>query len=263
MLGGADAALFPVLPSNYAAIAAGVQSTNGGEVRINAAGSILNGTPGQTVISGNISLLNLIAETGSIGAPGTGNPGSNPNAILAALTSVGGGVLDSARAANGIYFRQTAGDLILGNLFGGNSQDGVIQLAASGSIYAKPQFTDRTVPHILGKSLDLRADNGKIGYNGTSYQPLQVSLTGGALTGNALGDIAVLSPTTDLVVGTTGNFGSLTSTNGAITLAAGGDLTIDTSLTAVSGLSLSANHTLTLSPAHSRRRARCRAPRAA
>jgi hypothetical protein len=244
LLGGALASLFPTLPSNYAPQASGVVTTDGGDVRIDAGRSIVNNAPGQTVISGNVSLLNLIAETGRIGTAGTGNPNANPNAIIASLT--GGGVFDSGRAANGIYFRQAAGDLIVGNLYGGNSTNGVMQLSSSGSIYAEPQFTDRTVPHILGKSLDLRADNGDIGTNGGSYQPLQVSLTGGALTGNALGDFAVLSPTASLTVGTADALGGVTA-GGILTLSAtGGDLTVTRSLVGLGNLSLTANGTLTI-----------------
>jgi hypothetical protein len=244
LLGGALASLFPTLPASYAPQASGVATTGGGDVRIDAARSIVNNTPGQTVISGNVSLLNLIAETGGIGRAGTGNPNANQNAVIAAIT--GGGLFDSGRAANGIYFRQTAGDLIVGNLYGGNNTNGVMQLAATGSIYAEPQFTARTVPHILGRSLDLRADNGDIGYNATTYQPLQVSLTGGALTGNALGNFAVLSPTASLTVGTADALGGVTA-GGTLTLSAtGGDLTVTRSLAGPANLSLTANGTLTI-----------------
>ncbi len=95
-------------------------------------------------------------------------------------------------SGQGIYIKQTTGDLILGNIAAGND----IQLAATGSIYAEAGFTDRSAIHILGANLDLRA-GGSIGFNGSTCQLLQVNISG-AVTGSAVGDLSILAVTGDL-----------------------------------------------------------------
>ena len=203
-----------------AAQSLGVQTTavNGGNVRLDAVGSILGGVSGQVAISGNIANLTLIAETGRIGtAPAAGSdPATNPNALLLALSGTPVGQLDQAVAAQGIYLRQTTGDLVLGNITSGQGS-APIQFAASGSIYQEAQFTDRTVVHMAGSTLDVRA-GGSVGFNGATLQPLQVKISG-AITGTSAGDMTILSPASNMIAGAAGNYGTLTS---------GGALTLDT-----------------------------------
>lgn len=152
------------------------------------------------VISGDIGNLTLIAERGSVGAPGAAgsNPATNTNALQIAFADPSNDQLDQVSSAQGIYVKQTSGDLILGNISAGNA----IQLAAAGSIYAEADFTDRTAIHILGTDLDLRA-GGNIGFNGSTFQPLQVNISG-AVTGSAVGDLSILAVAGDLMVGTSG-----------------------------------------------------------
>ena len=243
-LGGVAAGLFPA-GALSGAYSAGVQTTNGGVIRLEAIGDVAAGVAGEIAISGNISRLTLISESGSIGRAGLPgvNPALNNNALLVAMT--GGGTLDLAQAAQGIYLRQTTGDLILGNIAGGSGSQAAVQLAANGSIYAQAQFTDRTVPHILGSSLDLRA-GGAVGFNGTSLQPLQVSITG-AVTGSAEGDFTLLSPTSSLTIGTgSGLYDSVRAGGRLVLSAAGGALTVNRSIQAGTGLELFASSVLAL-----------------
>ena len=224
-----------------AAISAGVQTTSGGNIRLDAVGSILGGVANQVAISGNVADLTLIAETGSIGqAPAAGtNPATNPNALLLALSGSPVGQLDQAVSAQGIYLNQTTGDLILGNINGGSGSAGIVQLAAYGSIYAEPQFTDRSSVHIIGSALDLRA-GGSVSFNGATFQPLQVQISG-AVTGSAGGAMTILSPASDLTVGQAGTYGVLTS-GGALTLdTPPGALTINADVTSTGALQLLAN----------------------
>jgi hypothetical protein len=224
----------------------GVQTVGGGEVLLHAVGSILGGVAGQVAISGNITDLTLISETGSIGAapPANTDPAQNDNALLLALSGVPAN-LDQLEAVHGIYIRQTTGDLVLGNVNAGSGSDGALQLAATGSIYAEAGFTDRTAVHLVASSLDLRA-GGSIGFDGTSFQPLQVKISG-AVTGSAAGDATILSPDASLTVGQAGPYGTFTS-GGTLTLDVGaGDLDIGGGVTADGTLALLANAAVTFS----------------
>ncbi|MCK1716641.1 leukotoxin LktA family filamentous adhesin [Bradyrhizobium sp. 141] len=235
-LGGVTANYGPIT----AARANGIEVTGRGDVKLDAVTSI-SANVGGAVISGDIGNLTLIAEHGNIGAPGTAgsNPATNPNAIQIAFADPGNDQLDQVSSAQGIYVKQTTGDLILGNISAGNA----IQLAATGSIYAEAGFTDRSAIHILGTDLDLRA-SGSIGFNGSTFQPLQVNISG-AVTGSAVGDLSLLAVTGDLVVGTSGTYGTLTA-GGALTLnVARGALTINTSITSGGLMQLLANRGMT------------------
>lgn len=240
-LGGITASYGPIA----AAQANGIAVTGRGDVKLDAVTGITAaaGVTGVPVISGDIANLTLIAEHSNIGAPsGTAgsNPASNANAIQIAFADAANDQLDQVSSGQGIYVKQTTGDLILGNISAGSD----IQIAAAGSIYAEAGFTDRTAIHILGADLDLRA-GGNIGFNGSSFQPLQVNISG-AVTGSAVGDLSILAVTGDLAVGTSGAYGSL-SAGGALTLnAARGALTINTSLTSVGLMQLLANRAITI-----------------
>jgi hypothetical protein len=213
--GNADALLSAMTGTSIS----GVRTVGGGSVKLDAVGNILASVAGQTVISGDIKRLTLIAETGSIGhAPAAGtDPFTNPNALRISLSNPTVDRLDQAIGGQGIYLKQTSGDLILGNV----TSSGAIQFAATGSIYEEPQFTLQSVVHIAGASLDLRA-GGDIGFNDTTAQPLQVQISG-AVTGSAVGNVSILSPASDLNVGASGAFGGLT---------AGGTLTLNAAVTA-------------------------------
>ncbi|MCD9105786.1 leukotoxin LktA family filamentous adhesin [Bradyrhizobium japonicum] len=232
-LGGVTANYGPIT----AAQANGIQVTGRGDVKLDAVNSISNNASG-AVISGDIGNLTLIAEHGNVGAPsGTAgsNPANNANAIQIAFADPSNNQLDQVSSAQGIYVKQTTGDLILGNIAAGNA----IQLAATGSIYAEAGFTDRTAIHILGADLDLRA-GGSIGFNGSSFQPLQVNISG-AVTGSAVGDLSLLAVTGDLMVGSSGTYGTLTA-GGALTLnAARGALTVNADITSGGLMQLLAN----------------------
>jgi hypothetical protein len=239
-LGGITASYGPIA----AAQANGIQVMGRGDVKLDAVTGITAaaGVTGVPVISGDIANLTLIAEHGNIGAPGTAgsNPASNANAIQIAFVDPANDQLDQVSSGQGIYVKQTTGDLNLGNISAGNE----IQLAATGSIYAESGFTDRTAIHILGADLDLRA-GGSIGFNGASFQPLQVNISG-AVTGSAVGDLSILAVTGDLAVGTSGAYGTL-SAGGALTLnAARGALTINASLTSNGLMQLLANRAMTI-----------------
>ncbi|WP_456617783.1 leukotoxin LktA family filamentous adhesin [Bradyrhizobium sp. P5_C12] len=235
-LGGVTASYGPIA----AAQANGIQVTGRGDVKLDAVTSISANVSG-AVISGDIGNLTLIAEHGNVGAPGAAgsNPATNTNALQIAFADPSNDQLDQVSSAQGIYVKQTTGDLILGNISAGNA----IQLAAAGSIYAEADFTDRTAIHILGADLDLRA-GGNIGFNGSTFQPLQVNISG-AVTGSAVGDLSILAVTGDLAVGTSGPYGTLTA-GGALTLnAARGALTINTSITSDGLMQLLANRGMT------------------
>ena len=197
-LGGVTASYGPIA----AAQANGIQVTGRGNVKLDAVTGITAaaGVTGVPVISGDIANLTLIAEHGNIGAPGAAgsNPASNANAIQIAFASPANDQLDQVSSGQGIYVKQTTGDLILGNISAGNE----IQLAATGSIYGEAGFSDRTAIHILGTDLDLRA-GGNIGFNGSTFQPLQVNISG-AVTGSAGGDFSLLAVTGDIGVGAGG-----------------------------------------------------------
>ncbi|WP_027569225.1 leukotoxin LktA family filamentous adhesin [Bradyrhizobium sp. URHA0013] len=238
-LGGITANAGPIA----AAQANGIEVTGRGDVKLDAVTSITAaaGVTGTPVISGDIGNLTLIAEHGNVGAPGAAgsNPSTNANAIQIAFADPANDQLDQVSSAQGIYVKQTTGDLILGNIAAGNA----IQLAATGSIYAESGFTDRTAIHILGTDLDLRAD-GSIGFNGSTFQPVQVNISG-AVTGSAVGDLSILAVTGDLVVGTSGAYGTLTS-GGALTLnVARGALTINADLASGGLMQLLANRGMT------------------
>ncbi len=234
-LGGISGGLYPGGPL-AAAQANGVQ-TQAGAVRLEAVGNIVGAVPNQVAISGDIDRLTLISELGSIGqAPAAGtDPAGNANALLLALTGANTGSLNLAQALQGIFLRQTAGDLIVGNVTSGAA----VQLAAAGSIYALPEFTDRRVRHIVGGSLDLRA-GGAIGHKGTSYQPLQVAITG-AVTGHATGNVSILSPTAAMTIGRAGAFGTLTAGGALVLDAEGGALRLDRTVGAGGNVSLFAS----------------------
>ncbi|WP_117193775.1 leukotoxin LktA family filamentous adhesin, partial [Rhizobium terrae] len=242
-LGGVPQGMFPggALAASYAQ---GVTTAPGGTVRLEAVGNVVGGVAGQVAISGEIANLTIISETGSIGRPGAAgsDPAQNSNALLIALTGSDTGTLNLAQAAQGIYIRQTTGDLILGNIAGGSGDQANVQLAASGSIYAQAQFTDRTVPHILGSTLDLRA-GGSISFRNGTFQPLQVAITG-AVTGYAAGDITILSPTTGLTVGKAGGFGTLGAGGDLVLNSTGGALTLKRSVTAGDDMTLVASGAL-------------------
>ncbi|MDB5636031.1 MAG: leukotoxin LktA family filamentous adhesin [Bradyrhizobium sp.] len=236
-LGGIPVATFGPVAAAYSA---GVQTTTGGDVVLQAVGSILGGVAGQVAISGNIANLTLIAETGGIGRASVAgsNPAQNDNALLLALSGPVGNV-DQLQAAHGIYLRQTTGDLVLGNINAGSGADGVLQLGATGSIYAESGFTARNAVHIVATALDLRAV-GSVSFNQTTFQPLQVKISG-AVTGSAGGQMTILSPNANLNVGQSGLFGTLTS-GGAMTLETNaGNLTINANVTGTDALQLLAN----------------------
>ncbi|WLB51391.1 leukotoxin LktA family filamentous adhesin [Bradyrhizobium japonicum] len=225
-LGGVTANYGPIT----AAQANGIQVTGRGDVKLDAVNSIF-ANAGGSVISGDIGNLTLIAEHGNVG--------TSSNALQIAFAAPGNDQLDQVSSAQGIYVKQTTGDLILGNIAAGNA----IQLAATGSIYAEADFTDRSAIHILGTDLDLRA-GGSIGFNGSTFQPLQVNISG-AVTGSAVGDLSLLAVTGDLVVGTSGPSGTLTA-GGALTLnAARGALTINADITSGGLMQLLANRGMT------------------
>lgn len=235
-LGGVTANYGPIT----AAQANGIEVTGRGDVKLDAVTNI-SANVGGAVISGDIANLTLIAEHGNVGAPGAAgsNPATNANALQIAFADPGNDQLDQVSSAQGIYVKQTTGDLILGNIAAGNA----IQLAATGSIYAEADFTDRSAIHILGTDLDLRA-GGSIGFNGSTFQPLQVNISG-AVTGSAVGDLSILAVTGDLAVGTSGPYGALTA-GGALTLnVARGALTINTSITSAGLMQLLANRGMT------------------
>ncbi|MGB3487899.1 MAG: leukotoxin LktA family filamentous adhesin [Xanthobacteraceae bacterium] len=226
-----------------AAYAAGVQTIQSGDVRLQAGQSILGGVPDQVAISGNIANLTLIADAGSIGQASNQDPASNPNALLLALTGANS-QLDQVKATQGIYIRQTAGDLVVGNINAGSGSDSALQLGATGSIYAESQFTDRSVVHIVATSLDVRA-GGSVSFNQGNYQPLQVKITG-AITGLAADAMTLLSPNASMTIGRVGDYGTLVA-GGALTLDTVGDLTIAANTTAGGSLQLLANGTVMFS----------------
>ncbi|MCK1389328.1 leukotoxin LktA family filamentous adhesin [Bradyrhizobium sp. 1] len=246
-LGSKNSLTLGGITANYGPIAAaqanGIEVIGRGDVKLDAVNSITAaaGVTGTPVISGDIGNLTLIAEHGNVGAPGTAgsNPATNANAIQIAFADPSNDQLDQVSSAQGIYLKQTTGDLILGNISAGNA----IQLAASGSIYAEAGFTDRSAIHILGTDLDLRA-GGSIGFNGSTFQPLQVNISG-AVTGSAVGDLSILAVTGDLMVGTSGAFGTLTA-GGALTLnVPRGALTINADITSDGLMQLLANRGMT------------------
>ena len=246
-LGSKNSLTLGGITANYGPIAAaqanGIEVTGRGDVKLDAVTSITAaaGVTGTPVISGDIGNLTLIAEHGNVGAPGAAgsNPATNANAIQIAFADPANDQLDQVSSAQGIYVKQTTGDLILGNIAAGNA----IQLAAAGSIYAESGFTDRTAIHILGTDLDLRA-GGSIGFNGSTFQPVQVNISG-AVTGSAVGDLSILAVTGDLVVGTSGTYGTLTS-GGALTLnVSRGALTINADLASGGLMQLLANRGMT------------------
>lgn len=237
-LGGITANYGPIT----AARANGIEVTGRGDVKLDAVTSIsAAGVTGVPVISGDIGNLTLIAERGNIGAPGTagGDPAANANAIQIAFADPANDQLDQVSSAQGIYVKQTTGDLILGNISAGNA----IQLAATGSIYAEAGFTDRTAIHILGTDLDLRA-GGDIGFNGSAFQPLQLNISG-TMTGSAVGDLSILAVTGDLAVGASGTYGTLRA-GGALTLnVARGALTINAAISSGGLMQLLADRGMT------------------
>jgi hypothetical protein len=233
VLGGIAAATYGPIA---AAQANGISVVRG-DVKLDAVGNISAGVTGVAVISGDIPNLTVIAEHGNVGSAGTtgGDPNGNANAIQIAFSSPTTDHLDQVSSGQGIYVKQTTGDLVLGNI----SASGAIQLAATGSIYAEAGFTDRTAKHIVGSDLDLRA-GGAVSFNGSTFQPLQVQISG-AVTGSAVGDLSLLAVTGDLTVGATGTYGTLSS-GGALTLNVPiGALTINADVSSVGLMQLLAN----------------------
>ncbi|MET4326721.1 hypothetical protein ABIB80_002547 [Bradyrhizobium sp. i1.15.2] len=240
VLGGIAAASYGPIA---AAQAGGIQVTGRGDVKLDAVGSISAGVSGVPVISGDIPNLSLIAEHGNIGSAGAAgaDPAANANAIQIAFASPTSDHLDQVSSGLGVYVKQTTGDLVLGNV----SATGAIQLAATGSIYAEAgtNFADRTAVHIVGTDLDLRA-GGDISFNGATFQPLQVQLSG-ALTGSAVGDLSILVVAHDLAVGATGTYGALTA-GGTLTLnVPHGAISINADVTSVGLMQLLANGAVT------------------
>ncbi|MBN8976663.1 MAG: leukotoxin LktA family filamentous adhesin [Rhizobiales bacterium] len=240
LLGGIPISAYGPMTAAYAA---GVQTIQSGDVRLQAGQSILGGIPNQVAISGNIANLTLIADAGSIGQASNQDPASNPNALLLALTGANS-QLDQVKATQGIYIRQTAGDLVVGNINAGSGSDSALQLGATGSIYAESQFTDRSVVHIVATSLDVRA-GGSVSFNQGNYQPLQVKITG-AITGLAADAMTLFSPNASMTIGRAGDYGTLVA-GGALTLDTVGDLTIAANTTAGGSLQLLANGTVMFS----------------
>ncbi|MBN9001416.1 MAG: hypothetical protein J0H75_04880, partial [Rhizobiales bacterium] len=240
LLGGIPISAYGPMTAAYAA---GVQTIQSGDVRLQAGQSILGGVVNQVAISGNIANLTLIADTGSIGQATNGDPALNPNALLLALTGATS-QFDQAKAAQGIYIRQTAGDLVVGNINAGSGSDSALQLGATGSIYAESQFTDRSTVHIVATSLDVRA-GGSVSFNQGNFQPLQVKITG-AITGLAADAMTLLSPNASMMIGRAGDYGTLV-VGGALTLDTVGDLTIAANTTAGGSLQLLANGTVMFS----------------
>lgn len=238
LLGGIPISAYGPMTAAYAA---GVQTIQSGDVRLQAGQSILGGVSNQVAISGNIANLTLIADTGSIGQATNGDPALNPNALLLALTGANS-QLDQVKAAQGIYIRQTAGDLVVGNINAGSGSDSALQLGATGSIYAESQFTDRSTVHIVATSLDLRA-GGSVSFNQGNFQPLQVKITG-AITGLAANAMTLLSPNASMTIGRTADYGTLVAGD-ALTLDTAGDLTIAANTTAGGSLQFLANGTVT------------------
>ncbi|KJC41165.1 leukotoxin LktA family filamentous adhesin [Bradyrhizobium sp. LTSP857] len=240
VLGGIAAATYGPIA---AAQANGVQVTGTGDVKLDAVANISAGVTGVPLISGDIPNLTLIAEHGNIGSAGAAgsDPAANANAIQIAFANPATDHLDQVSSGLGVYVKQTTGDLVLGNV----SATGTIQLAATGSIYAEggTNFADRTAPHIVGTDLDLRA-GGDISFNGTTFQPLQVQISG-ALTGSAVGDLSILVVAHDLTVGATGTYGPLTA-GGTLTLnVPHGAISINADVTSVGLMQLLANGAVT------------------
>lgn len=238
VLGGISAATFgPIV----AAQAQGIQTTasGGGNVRLVAHGSIY-GVSGAVAVSGNLASLTLIAETGAIGRATTAgtDPADNPDALLLSLTAPSGGRLDQASAAQGIFVRQTSGDFVLGNIVAGQGS-APIELAASGSIYSLASFTDFSIVHILGSTLDVRA-GGNVGYNGTVLQPMLVRIAG-AITGASVGDMAIYSPASNMTLGATGTYGELIIGGRATFNTIAGSITVNADVTAANALNFFAN----------------------
>ncbi|WP_082540812.1 leukotoxin LktA family filamentous adhesin [Pseudolabrys sp. Root1462] len=228
LLGGIGASLFGPVSG---AASAGVQTTasGGGQVQLHAVGSIIGGVAGQVAISGNIANLTLTADNGSIGRSGSA-------ALRLALTGATIGQVDDAVAAQGIYLNQTTGDLVLGRVMAGQGSS-AIELTASGSIYQLASFTDPTQFHISGSSLNVSA-GGNVGFNGATLQALQVKITG-AITGSAVGALEILSPQSDMVIGSAG--GTLTS-GGALTLSTiAGSINLNNDINSIGALTLLAN----------------------
>ncbi len=241
VLGGIDAAKYGPIA---AAQASGIQVTGRGDVKLDAVSNISAGVTGVPLISGDIPNLTLIAEHGNIGSAGAAgsDPAANANAIQIAFASPTTDHLDQVSSGQGsIYVKQTTGDLILGNI----SANGAIQLAATGSIYAEggSNFADRTAVHIVGSDLDLRA-GGDISFNGTTFQPLQVKISG-AITGSSVGDLSILAVAGNLTIGATGDYGTLTAV-GTLTLnVPHGAISINADVTSVGLMQLLANGAVT------------------
>ena len=231
LLGGIPASIYGPIQAAYSA---GIQTINPGEVLLQAVQSIKGGVPGQVAISGPISALTLISDKGSIGTPdpdSAKDPKDSDYALIVQLTNNGLPVakIDQAQALHGIYIRQKTGDLMLGNINAGSAADSALQLAATGSIYALPQFTDRTAVHLSATTLDLRA-GGDVGFNGATFQPLQVKISG-AVTGYAGGKFSLISPSASMTVGGAGTFGTLSSLGTMSLQVDAGDLTVNANVT--------------------------------
>jgi filamentous hemagglutinin family protein len=226
---------------------AGVRSTAGGDVRLEARGDIYGANPGQTAISGVIGRLTLISETGSVGRAGlvNGDPWLNTSALYVDMAAAGG-TFDLVQARQGVFLRQLSGDMILGNIVGGSGAAAAVQLGTTGNIYAQVRFTNPNVAHIIGSSLHLRS-GGRISYDaGGALRRLQVNISG-AVTGVATGDINLASPVGSMIIGTGQESHQTLTTNGNIVLdGSGGSLTLNRTLMSGGSLTLVANAGLNL-----------------
>ncbi|HYW04431.1 MAG TPA: leukotoxin LktA family filamentous adhesin [Gammaproteobacteria bacterium] len=148
-----------------------------GEIRLSAAGSLLQAPGGEGVSGGALGVV-LDAANGTIGTAGA--------PVQLAVT----GPLDSAKASSDVYLEQSGGPLDLGNFFSGGT--GSITVNQGG---IAPIFTDATVPHVQAQHLVLDT-TGPVGGD----TALAVTLGSGGLSGQVGGALNVVSPTADLAV---------------------------------------------------------------
>jgi hypothetical protein len=203
-----------------------------GDVSLTAPNSILNVTPGAPYrISGNV--ISLLAGSGDIGA--ANDPITYRGAALA-----------SASAGGSIYIDVFGGDLVLGRVFAGNT---AVLDALSGGISASLGGVA-----IQANDLILHARAGDIG---SLASALQIDVSG-ILNGDASGAVYLFAPHTALHIGdvTAGGDLSITATaglmvdpltslNGNVIVASGGDAELD-KVTAAGTVNATAVGALTL-----------------